>query len=75
MTSELDLHQYKDLLHDLKSKVRQARLKASLAVNRELILLYWQIGRSILQEQEKHGWGTKIIDNLAKDLKLEFPDM
>ncbi len=75
MSSVINSHQYKDLLQDLKSKVRQARLRASLTVNKELILLYWQIGKSILAQQEEHGWGTKVIDNLAKDLKSEFPDM
>lgn len=75
MASILNSKQYQDLLHDLKSRVRQAQLKASLSVNKELILLYWQIGNSILLQQEEQGWGTKIIDKLAQDLKLEFPDM
>lgn len=75
MVSILNSSQYQDLLHDLKSKVRQAQFKASLSINKELIVLYWQIGKSILIQQEEHGWGTKIIDKLAEDLKLEFPDM
>ncbi len=75
MNSLPNSHQYHDLLLDLKSKIRQAQIKANLAVNKELILLYWQIGKSILLEQERHGWGTKIIENLAKDLKQEFPNM
>jgi predicted nuclease of restriction endonuclease-like (RecB) superfamily len=45
------------------------------SLNQELLLLYWQIGRDILQRQEQEGWGAKIIDRLAKDLKREFPDM
>lgn len=75
VVSILNSSQYQDLLHDLKSKVRQAQFKASLSINKELIVLYWQIGKSILIQQEEHGWGTKIIDKLAEDLKLEFPDM
>lgn len=52
-----------------------ARVKAALAVNKELILLYWQIGREILQRQQEKGWGSKIVTQLSKDLKREFPDM
>jgi predicted nuclease of restriction endonuclease-like (RecB) superfamily len=59
----------------LKTRIRQAQVKAALAVNRELVLLYWQIGREILARQASEGWGTKVIDQLAKDLKLEFPEM
>jgi predicted nuclease of restriction endonuclease-like (RecB) superfamily len=46
-----------------------------LAVNRELVLLYWQIGRDILARQQQQGWGAKVIDSLAKDLQREFPEM
>ena len=66
---------YEQLLRDLKSRIRSAQLKAALAVNQELVLLYWQIGREILQRQGQEGWGTKVIDRLAKDLKQEFPEM
>ena len=66
---------YEQLLRDLKDRIRLAQVKAALAVNRELVLLYWQIGREILQRQGQEGWGTKVIEYLAKDLKHEFPDM
>jgi predicted nuclease of restriction endonuclease-like (RecB) superfamily len=66
---------YDRFLQDLKTRIRTAQVRAALAVNRELLLLYWQIGRDILQRQEQEGWGAKIIDRLAKDLKREFPDM
>jgi predicted nuclease of restriction endonuclease-like (RecB) superfamily len=66
---------YEQLLRDLKNRIRSAQIKAALAVNRELVLLYWQIGREILQRQGQEGWGTKVIDRLAKDLKQEFPEM
>jgi predicted nuclease of restriction endonuclease-like (RecB) superfamily len=66
---------YEQLLRDLKSRIRSAQIKAALAVNRELVLLYWQIGREILHRQGQEGWGTKVIDRLAKDLKQEFPEM
>jgi len=48
-------------------------LRASIAVNRELVLLYWQIGRDILDRQQRENWGAKVIDRLAADLKREFP--
>ncbi|MEM9944562.1 MAG: PDDEXK nuclease domain-containing protein, partial [Cyanobacteria bacterium P01_D01_bin.36] len=50
-------------------------MQAAQAVNRELVLLYWQIGRSILQRQTEQGWGSKVVDRIAKDLRHEFPDM
>lgn len=66
---------YDVFLSDLKERIRTAQVKAALAVNRELVLLYWQIGREILQRQEAEGWGSKIITQLAKDLKRAFPDV
>ncbi|WP_239112338.1 DUF1016 N-terminal domain-containing protein, partial [Halomicronema sp. CCY15110] len=60
---------------DLKTRIRSAQVKAALAVNRELLLLYWQVGREILTRQQAEGWGTKVLDRLAQDLKREFPEM
>jgi len=65
---------YMEVLKDIKERVRTARVRASLSVNRELIILYWEIGRMILNRQEAEGWGTKVIDRLSVDLKQEFPD-
>jgi predicted nuclease of restriction endonuclease-like (RecB) superfamily len=66
---------YDTFLHDLKTRIRAARTRAALAVNHELIMLYWQIGRDILDRQEREGWGAKVIEKLASDLRAEFPDM
>jgi predicted nuclease of restriction endonuclease-like (RecB) superfamily len=44
-------------------------------VNEQLLILYWNIGNIILKYQDKSGWGAKIIDNIAKEIKLEFPDL
>ncbi|HNR24829.1 MAG TPA: PDDEXK nuclease domain-containing protein [Candidatus Bipolaricaulis anaerobius] len=66
---------YPELLESLKARIRQAQVRAALSVNRELVLLYWQIGREILQRQEQEGWGAKVIDRLAQDLRREFPEM
>jgi predicted nuclease of restriction endonuclease-like (RecB) superfamily len=66
---------YAALLGDLKTQIRQAQTRAALSVNRELVLLYWQIGQAILERQGQAGWGAKVIDRLAQDLKTEFPEM
>lgn len=66
---------YATWLTELKIQIRSARLKASLAVNRELIRLYWQIGNEIVQRRASQSWGAKVLDRLAKDLRAEFPDM
>jgi predicted nuclease of restriction endonuclease-like (RecB) superfamily len=64
---------YSALLKDIEERVRTAQTGAALAVNRELILLYWSIGRDISSRFDTEGWGTKVIDRLAKDLGTEFP--
>ena len=64
---------YKTFIFELKDRIRSAQVKAALAVNQELVLLYWQIGREILQRQKQQGWGGKVIEQVAKDLKKEFP--
>jgi predicted nuclease of restriction endonuclease-like (RecB) superfamily len=66
---------YDDFLRDLKERVRAAQVRAALAVNSELVLLYWHIGRGILERQEREGWGAKVIDRLSRDLRHEFPEM
>ena len=66
---------YDSFLKGLKERVRAAQLRASLAVNRELVMLYWGIGRDILARQKEHGWGARIIDRLAADLRQEFPEV
>src|SRR6266478_1876715 len=66
---------YGQFLDDLKSRIQAAQVRASIAVNRELVLLYWQIGRDILDRQQREKWGAKVIDRLAADLKRAFPDI
>lgn len=66
---------YDDWLNALKERIRTAQVRAALAINQELILLYWQIGHSILEQQRQEGWGTKVIERLAKDLRKEFPNV
>ena len=66
---------YAVLLGDLKERIRSARLRAALAVNQELVLLYWSIGRDILARQVDEGWGARVIDRLSADLRHDFPEM
>jgi len=66
---------YAAILAELKDQIRSARIKAALAVNRELVLLYWRIGERILRQQQEEGWGSKVIDRLSLDLRWEFPEM
>ncbi|MBS0469295.1 MAG: DUF1016 family protein [Proteobacteria bacterium] len=66
---------YADWLSELKTRIHSAQQRAALAVNRELVLLYWQIGRDILARQTEQGWGAKVIERLAHDLHTAFPQM
>lgn len=66
---------YSDWLSELKTKIHSAQQRATLAVNQELVLLYWQIGQEILTRQAELGWGAKVVERLAHDLRTAFPDM
>jgi predicted nuclease of restriction endonuclease-like (RecB) superfamily len=74
MSIELNKN-YRQILNSLKDKIRQARLQASVVVNAQLLQVYWEIGQTILEQQNKQGWGAKTIERLAADLKIEFEDM
>ena len=69
------LGDYGALLDEIKGRIRSAQIKAALAVNSELIGLYWSIGRDIVQRQHREGWGQSVVDRLAADLRHEFPSM
>jgi predicted nuclease of restriction endonuclease-like (RecB) superfamily len=75
VTTDIISADYHSFLQSIKTRVQQAQLKAVVAVNTELIVLYWQIGKEILARQEKEGWGTKVIDRLSVDLHAAFPQM
>lgn len=66
---------YGSFLKNLKERIISERLKTVFSANAAMILLYWEIGQSILQRQHSEGWGAKIIDRLSHDLKSAFPDM
>lgn len=73
--SDLATAEYRAWLDTLKVRVRAAQSRAAVAVHGELAMLYWSIGKDILQRQAQAGWGTKVIDRLARDLQREFPDV
>jgi predicted nuclease of restriction endonuclease-like (RecB) superfamily len=66
---------YPAFLAEIKARIAVARTRAVLAVNSELIKLYWEIGHEILERESQEGWGTKVIDRLAADLRRDFPGM
>ncbi len=74
MNNNLINSDYLSFLDNLKKRVAASRCKAALSVNKELILLYHNIGTEILRSQEVHGWGAKIIEQLSQDLKVAFPE-
>lgn len=71
----MKLDNYNSALEQIKQSIQQSQRKAILSVNQVLIELYWEIGRQILRQQKREGWGTKVIQQLSKDLKQTFPNM
>ena len=67
--------EYGLLVKSLKKRVAESRYKATLSVNKELVLLYYHIGKQVLKSQEENGWGAKVIEQLSKDLRSAFPEM
>ena len=66
---------YPILLKDIKERIQHSQVRAVFSANRELILLYWEIGRLIAKRQQKEGWGAGVIPQLARDLKNELPEV
>ena len=75
MTTALAYPDYPPFLTALKERILRARISAARAINNELVLLYWDIGRSIVEKQQTAGWGDAVVERLAADLRAEFPDM
>lgn len=69
---DLEKNQYSEFVSGIKQQIRSAQYAALKAVNRELIQLYWFIGKSIVEKQEEFGWGKAVVETLAKDLQQEF---
>lgn len=71
--SELGAGNYSELFVEIKQRIRSAQYEALKAVNKELIALYWDIGRMIVTRQQGETWGKSVVENLSKDLRAEFP--
>lgn len=70
---DVSLREYTQTLVELKQRIQDAQIKAAFSVNKELLHLYWSIGKTIIEKQAAFKWGTKIIEQLAKDLQNSFP--
>ena len=68
-------HEYAEFVTELKQRIASARLHAARAVNQDLVLLYWDIGRGIVERQEKLGWGQSVVEILSHDLQKAFPGL
>lgn len=75
MSMNLDMRLYGDLLGNIKTRIRQAQIKATLSANAEMIQLYWDIGQMVFEKQGREGWGTGVIPRLARDLHNELPEI
>ena len=67
--------QYKEWIGELKDKIRTTQIKAAISVNRELLGLYWDLGKDICEKQQQANWGEGFIDQLARDLSAAFPEI
>ena len=70
MDNKIDTNDYKNIFENIKQEILKSQYQAMQAVNKELIFVYWHIGKIILENSQ---WGNKFVDNLSIDLKLEFP--
>ena len=73
MSQNQNIKDYAAILAEIKEQVRKSQLKAVLSANSQMLYMYWYIGNNILGMQREQGWGAKVIDQLAKDLKTAFP--
>lgn len=73
--SMIQNQEYSNWIVSLQSSIKQRQIKAAIAVNSNLILMYWDLGKQIVERQENAKWGTGFIDQVSKDLKSEFPDI
>lgn len=71
----LDLVQYADLLGQIKQRIRQGQARAVLSANAEMIAMYWDVGKMIIDRQNLEGWGAAVIPRLSRDLRNELPEV
>ncbi|WP_347394771.1 DUF1016 N-terminal domain-containing protein, partial [Parabacteroides leei] len=72
-TNISETKEYSLFLYEVKSRIRSAQYEAMKAVNKEMISLYWELGRRIYEQQNQLGWGRSVVENLSKDIQKEFP--
>ena len=75
VTKNMAQNEYAAWLSEIKEHIRNAQLHAVITANTELVRLYWRIGHEILCHQKEQGWGAKVVERLAKDLRAAFPEM
>lgn len=73
--TKISTAEYRAWLESLKANIRRTQIKATVSVNRELLLLYWQLGKEISEKQAQAKWGDGFIAQLSRDLAAEFPEM
>jgi predicted nuclease of restriction endonuclease-like (RecB) superfamily len=73
MTKQLDKTEYKKFFIEIKERIHKAQYDALRSVNKELIQLYWDIGKKIVEKQSALGWGKSVVETLSSDLQKEFP--
>jgi predicted nuclease of restriction endonuclease-like (RecB) superfamily len=74
MSINIDIRTYSDLLSDIKNRIRQAQIKATLSANAEMILMYWDVGRMVFEKQKREGWGSAVIPRLSLDIRNDLPE-
>jgi predicted nuclease of restriction endonuclease-like (RecB) superfamily len=74
-TAPLPPPDYPTWQQEVKTRIQSARIGALRAVNSELILLYWDLGRGIVEKQERLGWGKLVVETLSADLRAEYPGL
>ncbi len=74
-SEKINISEYYEWINKIKAKIHSTRAKVILSANSELLNLYWEIGKEIVEKQTKADWGSKIIEKIAIDLKHEFPDI
>ena len=72
-TNVSETQEYFRFLSEIKSRIRSAQYEAMKAVNKEMIALYWELGKRIYEQQNLLGWGRSVVENLSKDIQKEFP--
>lgn len=69
------MNNYPVLLKEVKNCIRRAQFRATMSANAEMLLMYWDVGRIINEQRSAEGWGTKVIQRLARDIRNDLPEI